>query len=244
MLLLKAPMIELINSLMDFKHGIGQKTACLTSGTIYNLNLRSFFDKVVGGKGMENGFYAMISRMKLIERWALMRNSSSENISEHSLQVSILAHALSVISNVRLGNSLNAEKAALIGIYHDASEIITGDMPTPVKYLNDNIQAAYKAVEKAASDRLLTMLPEDIRKSYESLFIPQEEDKYLWRLVKAADKLSALIKCIEERKTGNTEFLSAEKSITQILTSMKLPEVDIFMKEFLPAYDKNLDELK
>lgn len=192
---------------------------------------------------MDNGFYAMISRMKLIERWALMRNSSSENISEHSLQVSILSHALAVISNVRLGSSLDAEKAALIGIYHDATEIITGDMPTPVKYLNGDIQAAYKAVEKAASDRLLAMLPEDIRESYASLFTPLEEDKYLWKLVKAADKLSALIKCIEERKTGNTEFLSAEESIKAILTSMELPEVDIFMKEFLPAYDKNLDEL-
>lgn len=192
---------------------------------------------------MDNGFYAMISRMKLIERWALMRNSSSENISEHSLQVSILAHALAVISNVRLGNSLDAEKAALIGIYHDATEIITGDMPTPVKYLNGDIQAAYKAVEKAASDRLLAMLPEDIRESYESLFTPLEEDRYLWKLVKAADKLSALIKCVEERKTGNTEFLSAEQSIIAILTSMKLPEIDIFMNEFLPAYDKNLDEL-
>lgn len=192
---------------------------------------------------MENGFFAMISRMKLIERWALMRNSLSENISEHSLEVSILAHALAVISNERLGNRLNAEKAALIGIYHDATEIITGDMPTPVKYFNENIQGAFKAVEKAASDRLLTMLPEDIRKSYESIFNPQEEELYLWKLVKAADKLSALIKCIEERKTGNTEFLSAERSVTSILISMKLPEVDIFMKDFLPAYDKNLDEL-
>ena len=192
---------------------------------------------------MDKGFYAMMSRMKLIERWALMRNSLSENISEHSLEVSIIAHAMAVISNERLGNHLNAEKAALIGIYHDATEIITGDMPTPVKYFNENIQGAFKAVEKAAADRLLAMLPEDIRRSYESIFLPQEEELYLWKLVKASDKLSALIKCIEERKTGNTEFLSAEKSIAAILTSMKLPEVDIFMKDFLPAYDRNLDEL-
>lgn len=192
---------------------------------------------------MESGFFAMVSRMKLIERWALMRNSLPENISEHSLEVSILAHALAVISNERLGNHLNAEKAALIGIYHDAAEIITGDMPTPVKYFNEDIQAAFKAVEKAASDRLLAMLPEDIRRSYESVFIPREDELYLWKLVKAADKLSALIKCIEERKTGNTEFLSAEKSIASILASMKLPELDIFLRDFLPAYDKNLDEL-
>ena len=192
---------------------------------------------------MENGFYAMMSRMKLIERWALMRNSHSENIGEHSLEVSILAHALATISNERLGNHLNAEKAALIGIYHDATEIITGDMPTPVKYYNTHIQDAFKAVEKAAADGLLAMLPEDIRKHYLSIFIPQEEESNLWKLVKAADKLSALIKCIEERKAGNTEFSSAERSISEILSSMHMAEVDIFMKEFLPAYEKTLDEL-
>lgn len=192
---------------------------------------------------MENGFFAMMSRMKFIERWALMRNSSSENISEHSLEVSILAHALTVISNERFGNHLNAEKAALIGIYHDATEIITGDMPTPIKYYNENIQGAFKAVEQAAAERLMFMLPEDIRKSYLDLFIPNKDEAYLWKLVKAADKLSALIKCIEERKAGNTEFLKAEESIAEILTNMKLNEVDVFMKEFLPAYDKTLDEL-
>lgn len=192
---------------------------------------------------MENSFYAMISRMKYIERWALMRNSITENISEHSLEVSILAHALATISNERLGGSLNAERAALIGIYHDATEIITGDMPTPIKYFNEDIQGAFKAVEKVAAKRLLLMLPEDIRKSYETILFPKEGEEYLWKLVKAADKLSALIKCIEERKAGNAEFLSAEKSLREILISMKLQEVDIFMKEFLPAYDKTLDEL-
>ena len=192
---------------------------------------------------MEKNFYAMISRMKLIERWALMRNSQSENISEHSLEVGILAHALAIISQKRLNNNINAEKAALIGIYHDATEIITGDMPTPIKYFNEDIQGAFKAVEKVAAERLLGMLPEDIRESYSSLFFVREEDTYLWKLVKAADKLSALIKCIEEGKAGNTEFISAEKSLMQILVEMKLKEVDIFMEEFLPAYYKTLDEL-
>lgn len=192
---------------------------------------------------MEYGFYAMISRMKLIERWALMRNAITENICEHSLEVSVLAHALAVISNERLGNQLNAEKAALIAIYHDATEIITGDMPTPIKYFNESIQGAFKAVEEAAAMRLLTMLPQDMQKSYESIFYPQEEEAYLWKLVKAADKLSALIKCIEERKAGNTEFYSAEKSIYEILINMMLKELDIFMEEFLPSYEKNLDEL-
>lgn len=192
---------------------------------------------------MENGFYAMMSRMKLIERWALMRNSLSENIGEHSLEVCILAHCLAVISNERLGNSIHAEKAALIGIYHDATEIITGDMPTPIKYYNETIQGAFKAVEKEATLQLLSMLPEDIRKSYESIFIPTEEEAYLWKLVKAADKLSALIKCIQERKAGNTEFIRAEESIKEILNAMNMKEVEIFMNEFLPAYDMTLDEL-
>lgn len=192
---------------------------------------------------MENGFYAMLSRMKLIERWALMRNSQSENIGEHSLEVSILTHALAIISNERLGNQLNAERAAIIGIYHDATEIITGDMPTPIKYFNENIKGAFKAVEKVAAERLLAMLPEDMRKSYLPFLFPKEEDAYLWKLVKAADKLSALIKCIEERKAGNTEFISAEKSLNKALMEMELKELDIFMEEFLPAYQKTLDEL-
>jgi 5'-deoxynucleotidase len=196
-----------------------------------------------GGWSMENSFFAMISRMKYIDRWALMRNSITENISEHSLEVSILAHALAIISNKRFGNSLNAEKAALIGIYHDATEIITGDMPTPIKYFNDTIQEAFRDIEHAAAKRLLQMLPSDMRDSYHSIFFAEEEEAYLWKLVKAADKLSALVKCIEERKTGNTEFNSAEKSLRETLTAMRLPEVDIFMTEFLPSYDKTLDEL-
>ena len=192
---------------------------------------------------MESNFFAMISRMKLIERWSLMRNSRPENLSEHSLEVSMLSHALAVISNERFGNSLNVEKAALIGIYHDASEIITGDMPTPIKYFNENIQEAYKEVEKHAAKRLHLMLPEYMQKSYEDIFFPKKEDEYLWKLVKAADKLAALIKCIEEEKAGNTEFISAKKSILKLIEDMKLREVDVFIDEFLPAYSKTLDEL-
>lgn len=192
---------------------------------------------------MESNFFAMISRMKLIERWSLMRNSRAENLSEHSLEVSMLAHALAVISNERLGNKLDVNKTALIGIYHDASEIITGDMPTPIKYFNENIQGAYKEVEKHALERLLNMLPDYMQKNYDDIFFPTEEDAYLWKLVKAADKLSALIKCIEEEKAGNTEFVSAKNSILAIIKDMKLKEVDIFVEEFLPAYSKTLDEL-
>lgn len=192
---------------------------------------------------MESNFFAMISRMKFIERWALMRNSRQENLSEHSMEVAMLAHALAVISNERMGNHLNAEKAALIGIYHDAAEIITGDMPTPIKYFNENIQGAFKEVEKVASERLLALLPQDMQKHYQSIFFSEKEDAYLWKLVKAADKLSALIKCIEEGKAGNTEFISAKKSIEQIIRNLDVKEADIFMEEFLPAYQKTLDEL-
>lgn len=192
---------------------------------------------------MEQDFYAMLSRMKYIERWALMRNSQSENIAEHSLEVSIIAHALAVINNKRLGGNINEERAALIAMYHDSTEIITGDMPTPIKYFNKNIQSAFKEVEKLAANQLLSMLPEEFRDSYKSLFFKKDEDTYLWKIVKAADKLSALIKCIQEENTGNTEFASAKKSITEALIDMHMEEVNIFMEEFLLSYYKTLDEL-
>ncbi|HPU62686.1 MAG TPA: 5'-deoxynucleotidase [Mobilitalea sp.] len=192
---------------------------------------------------MESNFFAMISRMKFIERWSLMRNSRQENLSEHSLEVAMLAHALAVISNERLGNSLNAEKAAVLGIYHDATEIITGDMPTPIKYFNKNIQGAFKEVEKDAAEKLFCMLPDYLKKYYEDIFFPSKEDTYLRKLVKAADKISALIKCIEEEKAGNKEFVLAKKSLYDQLKNMNLKEADIFMEEFLPAYSKTLDEL-
>lgn len=193
---------------------------------------------------MEQNFYAMLSRMKYIERWALMRNSTKENISEHSLEVAMLAHALAVIGNRRYSKDLNAEKAALIGLYHDATEIITGDMPTPIKYYNASIQGAFKDIEAAAAGQLLAMLPEELRPDYEDIFFPTESEKYICRLVKAADKLSALIKCIEEGKAGNTEFRSAKESIEAALHEMKLEEAEDFMRDFLPAYEKTLDELK
>lgn len=193
---------------------------------------------------MEYHFYAMMSRMKYIERWALMRNAISENISEHSLEVSMLAHALAVIGKKRFHKELNAEKAALIGLYHDATEIITGDMPTPIKYYNRDILGAFQKIEENAANQLLGMLPEDIREEYHSIFFPEEEESYLWKLVKGADKLSALIKCMEEEKTGNTEFVKAKISIEEALKKMELPEVEFFMKEYLPSYAKSLDELR
>ncbi len=192
---------------------------------------------------MENNFYAMMSRMKYIERWALMRNSRPENVSEHTLEVSILAHALAVIGNKRINKNLNGERAALIALFHDSTEIITGDMPTPIKYYNGNIQGAFKEIEAEAARRLLSMLPEDFKEDYESIFFPKQEEEYIWKLVKAADKLSALIKCIQEEKAGNTEFSSAKESITEAIKELQVEEAEIFMGEFMVSYYKNLDEL-
>ena len=191
----------------------------------------------------ESNFFAMISRMKYIDRWALMRNSVQENISEHSLEVGMIAHLLATMHNVRFGGSLNADRAALIGMYHDSSEILTGDMPTPVKYYNPEIRDAFKAVENIAQEKLLSMLPEDLRDTYRPIFFKEEGDEYLWRLVKAADKISGLIKCIEEEKYGNTEFVSAKRSQEEAIRGMQIPEADMFLDEFLPSYYKTLDEL-
>ncbi len=193
---------------------------------------------------MNNSFFAMMSRMKYIDRWALMRNSQEENVSEHSLEVAMLAPALCVIGNKRLGQTLNADRAAVIALYHDATEIITGHMPTPVKYFDREIRAAYRRIEDDAADKLLSQLPEDLRAEYKSYLLPDEEEEAsLLELVKAADKLSALIKCLEEEKGGNREFAKAEKTTREKLTEMHLPEVDIFLLEFLPAYSCTLDEL-
>ena len=183
--------------------------------------------------------------MKYIERWALMRNTQPENLSEHSLEVSMIAHALCVIGNVRYGKTLNEEKAAMIGLYHDASEIITGDMPTPIKYYNRNIKEAFKSLEDEANRNLLNQLPEDLRGAYENIFFKKPEYDYEWKLVKAADKLSAMIKCMEEEKTGNREFVKAKEATEQTLSKMaeEFPEVRDFVREFLPAYAKTLDEL-
>lgn len=188
-------------------------------------------------------FFALLSRLKYIERWALMRSSSPENLAEHSLEVAMIAHVLCVIGNERYGRSLNAERAALVGMYHDASEIITGDMPTPVKYFNPHIREAYAEVEGAAEQRLLEALPDDLRPTYEAVF--SSPDDYLHRLVKAADKISALIKCVDEAHAGNAEFVKAAESTREALDTMAqdMPEVADFMQEFLPSYGRTLDEL-
>lgn len=192
-------------------------------------------------------FFATVSRMKYINRWALMRNSRMEDLSEHSLEVAMIAHALCMIGNVRYGRHLNGERAAVIALYHDASEIITGDLPTPVKYYSEEIRDAYKNVESLAEDQLLEELPDDLKGIYRSILKTDtsEEDKELRRYVKAADKLSALIKCIEEESAGNTEFKTAKISTEESLKEMipDIPEIGDFITEFLSSYGSTLDEL-
>lgn len=189
----------------------------------------------------EQKFFAIISRMKYINRWGLMRNTINENISEHSLETAFIAHVLALYRNVRFGGNVDPERAALLAMYHDATEIITGDLPTPVKYYNAEIKAEYDKVEKMAEEKLLSYLPEDLRGYYAPLFSKTEEDNELWVLVKAADKLSALIKCIEERQMGNSDFTEAEKSTLQAVHDMALPEAEEFISEFLSAYHLTLD---
>ncbi len=189
-----------------------------------------------------NNFFALTSRMKYITRWGLMRNTRKENIAEHSLEVAIIAHLLCEIKNKRFGGNVDACKAIKLALYHDVPEIITGDLPTPVKYYSPVISEAYKDVEKAATEKLLLGIPEDLRDSYKEIF-DDESDPEIRAIVKAADKISALIKCIEERQTGNSDFISAEKQTLQSIKKMSMPEAEVFLSEFLPAYSLTLDEL-
>lgn len=191
----------------------------------------------------QSHFYAMLSRMKYINRWGLMNNTRYENLSEHSLQVAMIAHCLVLIHNKRFGGNLNGERAALLAIYHDATEIITGDMPTPIKYFNPDIKNAYKDIEAQAANKLISMLPDDFKEEMEQIIgISGSDDEKLKLFVKAADKLSALIKCIEEIKMGNTEFEKAKESTKNALDKMNIPEVKVFEQEFLPSFYLTLDD--
>ena len=193
---------------------------------------------------MKNGFFAFTSRIKYINRWALMRNTSYETLSQHSQEVAVIAHALAEIGNKRLQKNYDSARAALLGLYHDVPEIITGDMPTPVKYYNSEMRDTFQKVEDNACTTLLGMLPDDLKPSYEPLFFKKEEDAELWKLVKAADKISAYIKCVEERKAGNTEFLDAEKSSRILVSALKCSEATIFLNDFAGVYELPLDKLK
>ena len=187
-------------------------------------------------------FFALISRMRYIERWGLMRSSIPENVQEHSHMVAVLAHALGVIRRDVFKKPCEPNFLAAAALYHDAPEILTGDMPTPIKYHSGRISEAYHEVERAAADKLVNMLPVELRGAFEP-FISGEVGEDEKRLVKAADRLSAYIKCVEERKTGNREFLSAEAQTRRRIEDMGLPEADYFLKHFMPAFEKNLDEL-
>ena len=190
---------------------------------------------------MAYNFFPMISRMRYINRWGLMRNTRLENIQEHSHQVAVLAHALAVIQNKYYGGQVDAGQVALAAIYHDASEILTGDMPTPIKYDNPDIQNAYKQVESVAEQKLLSMLPGDLRPDFTDIItIPDPE---IHALVKAADKLSAYLKCVEELKAGNTEFKKAKEQTYAALCQNPIPALQYFMEHFLDGFELTLDEL-
>ncbi len=187
-------------------------------------------------------FFAIMSRMKYINRWSLMNNTRQENISEHSLTVAMIAHALCVINNKKLGGNTNPERAAAVALFHDCTEIITGDLPTPIKYSSKTLRKAYADIENEASEQLLSTLPDYMREEYEKLIVHKDEDRHTLILVKAADKLSALIKCIEEEQMGNNEFSRAKEQTLEYIRKLDIEEVNIFMRDFIPSYSLPLDE--
>ncbi len=191
---------------------------------------------------MKSHFFAYVSRMRFIQRWALMRNTAPENVQEHSHQVAVLAHALAVIRNEKFGGTVDPGQVAVAALYHDASEILTGDMPTPIKYDNLAIRKAYKDVEAVAEGKLLAMLPEELHGVYAPILTPTAPE--VIRLVKAADKLSAYIKCVEELKAGNTEFREAAAQTRRALEGYGVPEVSYFLDTFMDSFALTLDELK
>ena len=200
-------------------------------------------------EGLEGGnFYAYIARMKYITRWGLMRNTEKENIQEHSLEVAILAHALCLIRNEMYADEpakkLDPEKACLFAVFHDSDEIITGDLPTPIKYANPVIRDNYHDIEAQSKEKLLSMLPEKLKPVYKNILFFDESSPEYKTVVKAADRLSAYIKCVEECKAGNAEFTKARQTVLDSMRAMDLPELDYFIEQFRPAYSLTLDELE
>lgn len=187
-------------------------------------------------------FFAYMNRMRYIRRWGLMRNTKGENDMEHAFQTAMLAHGIAILGNLRYGRNYNAEHIMAMAMYHDASEVITGDLPTPIKHNNPLIKTEFHRLENMARERLLTMLPEDMRGSYQDL-INADETTAEWRIVKAADKMSAYIKCLEEKKAGNSEFEDAGDSTYESIRRIDLPEVQDFVDEFIPGFGMSLDEI-
>ena len=190
---------------------------------------------------MSYAFFAYLSRLKLIRRWSLMRNTQPENDAEHSLQVAMIAHAIAVIGRDRYGRDTDPEHVLALAVYHDATEVMTGDLPTPVKYHNDELRGAYRRLEELSADRLLALLPEDMQPAFTPYM--KQESGYEHTLVKAADRVSAYIKCMEEQRAGNREFDYAAENIRRSIAAIDLPEVRDFLEDFLPAFDMTLDEL-
>ncbi len=189
-------------------------------------------------------FFAYMARMKLIRRWSLMKSVTDENIAEHSAQVAQIAHALAVIKNRLYGGNLNADHVAVIALYHETSEVLTGDLPTPIKYYNPDIRNAYKDIEGIANEKLIGMLPPELEPDYREI-IEHVPDSYEYMLVKAADKISAYIKCVEELRSGNREFAKAEQTLAkEVQNYFRYEEVAYFCNHFLDAFRKTLDELE
>ena len=189
-----------------------------------------------------NHFFAYLDRLKLIRRWGLMRNTVPENDMEHSMQTALIAHGLAVLGKTRHQRDIDPEHVVMLALYHDVSEVITGDLPTPVKYKSPEIQGAYRDLEEHARERLLNMLPEDMQPAFRTYITP-DESTYEWRLVKAADRISAYLKCVEEEKMGNRDFAHARLSIQDSINQNTLPEVHEFMREFVPSFSLSPDEL-
>ena len=191
----------------------------------------------------QSHFFAHLSRLKLINRWPLMRNVRTENVSEHSLQVAMVAHALAVIKNRKFNGNLNADRIAMMAIYHDASEVLTGDLPTPVKYYNAQIAHEYKKIEKIAQQKLIEMLPEELRSAWAPLIDEHQHSEAETAIVKQADALCAYLKCLEELSAGNNEFLLAKARLEKTLAQRHSPEMDYFMQVFVPSFNLSLDEI-
>lgn len=192
---------------------------------------------------MNYDFFAYLNRLKYIKRWPLMRSMVEENVMEHTAVVAIISHALAVIKNKNYAGAVNEEKAVLYALYHETSEVITGDLPTPIKYFNKEINGAYKDIERGAENKLLSTLPEDLRGEFQAVVSP-DKDSEEYKIMKCADKIAAYIKCIEEVKSGNREFVKAKESIKKEIDKMEREEVKFFVKNVLPAYEKTLDELE
>ena len=190
---------------------------------------------------MPYAFFAYLSRLKLIRRWSLMRNTQPENDAEHSLQVAMIAHAIAVIRRDRYGRETDPEHVLALAVYHDATEVMTGDLPTPVKYHNDELRSAYRRLEDVSAERLLALLPQDLQPAFAPCL--KQEKGYDRDVVKAADRISAYIKCLEEKRAGNREFDYAAENVRKSLEGIELPEVHDFLREFLPAFEMTLDEL-